>query len=213
VGIADNIADSVEAMRIVLRAARSDPKHISLPKQSLQVVINASLVGAVLVFADRSLLNPQTLEGVSHLGVNVVMAASSLVFVFVISALLSLIRVDDTADQISDRWSILFVFVWLISLLTYLIDLLFGNRIGKFITYVRAGTILGVDEGLIVELTIFVVFAYVILLVRSYIVERPRFSLLSNCVGLFIVVPVCVAMLYIFMRVGVDWSFSGGEKA
>jgi hypothetical protein len=198
--VTETLTACAEAIRKILGLARSNPTQIALPEQSLKIVINASLVGAFLVFANRSLMYPETVETVSKLGINLVMAASSIVFVFGISAILSLVTNDNQADQTSDRWSFLFYFVWIVALLGFLVDLIFNMPVGSFIQKVRGGHQFGLDLGIIWQLAVYVVGAYLILFTRTFIFERSAFSIIWSTIGFLIVAPICVAMLYTFIQ-------------
>jgi len=200
VSIGETIAESAEAMRKILRAARTHPRLIKLPEQPVKVVINAALVGAVLVFANRCLIYPQTIGNISEVGLSLLVAASSLIFVFLISAAFLLFRTDNEADQEADRWSVLFSFVWMVTLLICLIDYLFHAPFGGVVAYLGAGEVLGLDRGILIQFAVYAVLSYVILLIRTRLLENGGLSWGQGLLGFFVVVPICTGMLYAFVR-------------
>ena len=197
--IADTIAEGIDAMRKVIQSARAVPALTRLPENPLKAVVNAAFVAAILVFANRSLMYPQTIGDLSKVGISVVVAAGALLFVFVISALICITRTDSMADGVADRWSVLFAFVWLITLLVFLVDQLVGSPIGYVIDKIAGGTIYGLDQGLIVRFLCYAIVAYCILLARTHVLEKHLFSARWSAVAFMIVVPVCVLMLYVFI--------------
>jgi hypothetical protein len=204
VSIGETIAECAEAMRKVLHVARANPDLTRLPPQPLKIVTNASLVAAVLVFANRSLMYPETIGDLSHFGLSMVIAISSLILVFMISAIISLVRTDPKADEIADRWSFFLVFVWFVTLLIFFVDQLFHTRFGEFLSHQGAGDFFGHDRGILMQFLGYSVIAYIILLLRTYLLERSLVSFGSSVLSFIIVVPICVIMLYAFMRIGLS---------
>ena len=133
IGIIDAAVDGLTAMRRVLISARSHPKLVIPPNEPLKMVINADVVGAVLLFIDRLLTHPLPAaeedfpKALLVVGFNVLIAITSVVPAFVVSLIAVFVRRDDQVEGSADRWLISLTFVWMLALVIVLISLMYAT--------------------------------------------------------------------------------------
>ncbi len=206
-GIIDTILESSEAVRNILRSARMAPSNTKLSKEPVKTVVNASLVAAVLLFIDRCLVYPDTIKVFSDAVLNVVIASASFVFIFIISIFILLTQPDQDADARADKWSFTIIFVWLLTLVIFLLDHLikfFGADevpLGFVVRRLFGGKLFGIDVGFSLQYFVYASLAFLILVLRTTLVARDNNAPKRYVVGAYAVTTlICTAMLYIAMK-------------
>jgi hypothetical protein len=213
----DTVTDCIDATRKVLSAARASVELTAkkLPEKPLRVASLSALVSSVVLVADRWLLMPYSLEGDYTKAaviavVSILVLCTSFAFSLFVAIVVPLVLKDgEAAAKTADAWSTMFCFVWFLTVIVFLCDLLVKSSTNSLtgpIFYIfsllgDARHIFSLKANLLFPYIAYSVIAYLVLLARSFIIERRQLSTWSIIGSSITLIPTCALMLYVAMSI------------
>jgi hypothetical protein len=222
-GLIDTLVDFADATRKIMGISRTSPEMFMrrLPIDALKVTSVSALASGLVLVADRWLFRPYEVDSIKTAAVAtlVVGIVISISFVFIVatSIILPLVISDrENAEKLANAWTMMFCFIWFLSVLICLLDLIIkiiadanSGPIFAVFSLIGAGrNILGFKGDQLFPCIVYGTLAYAVLLLRSRFADRLAFSYRDSILSFVILVPFSAMIMYLAIWAPLNEFFS-----